>query len=239
MLEKFSEAIDLFLNNMVLIGMIALTYIPFEALIISSMGSGPSGFFSPSTSVWLLVSLLVSLVLIGAMNFALNEIKSNRPVNYLTAMQKGLQRMGPIFLAGVVSGLLIIGGLFLLIVPGIYLALRFALVMPIVAVDNPGIGEALKRSGEMMMGHKIEMFGAWVLFLVAVILVQIVVSVALAFIVPEGNFWVELAVSSIIQLMSAVMQILIFLYYWQGLQNRESAESNPDQPESEEQSMLV
>ena len=63
-------------------------------------------------------------------------------------------------LASVVSGVLILLGLVLFIVPGIYLALRFSLVK-FITIDMPGvsIGDALRKSSAMTSGAKWELLG--------------------------------------------------------------------------------
>ena len=57
------------------------------------------------------------------------------------------------FCATVASGFLILLGFIALIIPGIYLALRFSMVR-FAVLDGAGITESLHRSGRLTHGHK-------------------------------------------------------------------------------------
>ena len=81
--------------------------------------------------------------------------------------------------------ILIVIGMFLLIVPGIILALMFGLAFYILA-DNPNIGvvEALKKSKAMMYGYKLKLFLLSLCFLGLVILSALTLFIGLFWLVP-------------------------------------------------------
>ena len=71
----------------------------------------------------------------------------------------GFSQFVPAMVMSLLSTLLILGGMLLLIVPGIILSLSFAMAPYILAEDPECTGwEALKRSRRMMQGHKAELF---------------------------------------------------------------------------------
>lgn len=68
------------------------------------------------------------------------------------------------FAASVLSALIVVGGLILLIVPGVYFALRFSMVR-FAALEGAGIRGSLRRSTDLTKGVKWRLLG----FLLAVI----------------------------------------------------------------------
>ena len=68
---------------------------------------------------------------------------------HLTALIVG----GVLLVVGVVVGLV------LLIVPGLYLLTRCALVVPVIVLENRRAGESFSRSSELVSGHGWEVFG--------------------------------------------------------------------------------
>ena len=63
------------------------------------------------------------------------------------------------FVTAILSGLVICGGTLLLVIPGIILTIAYSMITYIY-IDNPEIGiiEVMKKSREMMKGHKWEFF---------------------------------------------------------------------------------
>jgi len=64
------------------------------------------------------------------------------------------KRLGAMLWASVLMGIGVGIGLFLLIVPGILLAIRWAVAIPIVMLEGLGARAAMKRSGELVEGHR-------------------------------------------------------------------------------------
>ena len=71
----------------------------------------------------------------------------------------GFKRMLPALGVGLLTGLAIIGGLILLIVPGIIAACMLYVATPSSVIEQPGVFGALRRSRELTLGHKGGVFG--------------------------------------------------------------------------------
>ncbi len=71
-----------------------------------------------------------------------------------------------VFLASVLTSVLVFAGLILLIVPGIYFAVRFSIVS-LSILDGAGIMEAFEKSTKLTDGHKWPLLGFLALILVA------------------------------------------------------------------------
>ncbi len=62
-----------------------------------------------------------------------------------------------IFGSEILIGLIVVGGLILLIVPGIYWALKYQFVTNLIVDKNMGITEAMGKSGELTKGIKLRL----------------------------------------------------------------------------------
>ena len=91
----------------------------------------------------------------------------------------------PAFKVTFLTGLFTVLWMLLLIIPGYVKALSYSQAMYILA-ENPGIGarEALKRSEEMMKGHKMELFVLMLSFLGWILLSVITFGIALIWVMP-------------------------------------------------------
>ena len=89
-------------------------------------------------------------------------------------------RFGAAFGLNLLSGIAILVGLILLIVPGLMLFTRWAVALPAMLRENLGISEALGRSSELTAGNRWKILGLalllWVPFMVAVVLVSILIG---------------------------------------------------------------
>jgi hypothetical protein len=64
------------------------------------------------------------------------------------------RRLGSLVWLSIMTGVGVAFGLFLLIVPGVLLAIRWTLAAPIVMLEGLGARDAMKRSGEIVRHHR-------------------------------------------------------------------------------------
>lgn len=74
-----------------------------------------------------------------------------------------VDRLGNFILGAIVYGLIVVGGLILLIVPGIIWSIKYQFFAYLIIDKNMGPLEAIKKSGEMTAGHKGKLFGLGIL----------------------------------------------------------------------------
>jgi len=74
--------------------------------------------------------------------------------------------LGVLVAAGVLAGVGIVLGLVLFIVPGLLLLTWWAVVIPVVVVERPGLGPAFGRSRDLVRGNAWRVFGLLILLLV-------------------------------------------------------------------------
>jgi hypothetical protein len=71
----------------------------------------------------------------------------------------------PLIVAGVLSGLGIVAGLFLLVVPGLFLLTIWAVIAPVIVVERSDVLGAFARSRELVRGFGWPVFGALIVAL--------------------------------------------------------------------------
>ncbi len=112
-------------------------------------------------------------------------------------------------LVSILYGLAVLGGFILLIIPGIYVALRYCFA-PILIIDKKmGVGEAFDKSKEMTDGKKWQMIGFFVVSIIFVLagLIALGVGIVVTFIMYE----------------------LAFVHLYRGLLNESDAEERVEQ----------
>lgn len=87
----------------------------------------------------------------------------DRPTSIGRSFQVALRLLPGLLGAVLLGGLFTTIGLILLVIPGIYLAVRFALVAPVVVVERRGGPTALNRSGKLVHGSGWKIFGLFLL----------------------------------------------------------------------------
>jgi Membrane domain of glycerophosphoryl diester phosphodiesterase len=123
----------------------------------SSYKESPS---AAETAVPTLVSLLVVAPLInGTCIHALREVAGGSPLSSRRAITAGFEEFAPIFVAIVLAAVGIALGLLALIVPGVYLAVRWFFVPQTVVLERARGPEALRRSAELVQGRWWRTFG--------------------------------------------------------------------------------
>ena len=135
-----------------------------------------------STSWWALgvsgllagvVGLLLYQVLTGAITRAIAAEVAGEEVGVDQSYRFGFARLGSILVVSILVGLATLGGLILLIIPGIYIGVRLAVSIEALVVEGRKGTEAMRRSWDLVGGH---WWHAFATLLVAGILVGLVTS---------------------------------------------------------------
>jgi Uncharacterised protein family (UPF0259) len=109
----------------------------------------------PSIVSFLVVAPLVTATCI----YALHAVAEGRKPSAWRAITAGLEAFAPIFFAIVLAAVGIALGLAVLIVPGVYLAVRWFFVPQAVVIENARGPEALRKSGALVTGSWWRTFG--------------------------------------------------------------------------------
>jgi len=151
------------------------------------------------TWVGVILGLVVSIVgafwVQGALTEAVADIRDGKPdLSMGETFSRVQPRLGAIIVAGLLAGLGIAIGLLLLIVPGLVLLTWWAVLIPVVVLEQRSAGEAFSRSRELVRGFGWNVFGIIVLTFLILIGVGIVLSIVLS---PVAD-WLQGFLSNII-----------------------------------------
>ena len=160
-------------------------------------------------------------IYIGAMVFALFEIKSGRPVTYRQAMAVGFQKWGSLFAARFVAGFFMLLGLLALVIPGLVLAVRYNFLDEAVIIEGKGTTASRLRSIELTSGWRWQIFGSACLLFVAFIILNSAVYVPVGLFDVLDCAPVGIILDCLVDIPYAVIQIVMFLFYWDAVQKRQ------------------
>jgi hypothetical protein len=182
----------------------AAVVVPVE-LIVSGLGLGElSGGYPPTgTGAQLGVSiaegyLLVNPLIIAMVIHALLAVADGRRPRPGAAITSGLEAFRPIFVAVLIGAAGVILGFLALIIPGIWLGVRWYFAPQAVVVDGRRNVGALERSAELVTGSWWRVFGV-------VIFAAIAVGIAGTVIAVPFNVWANAADSSAIWLVGQMV----------------------------------
>lgn len=154
--------------------------VPYELIVLAATGRNPFDTHHSVQTV-VLLALLDSLVVGGLISalyvHALRMMGEAGEVRIGQVVAQGLRVLPTVVAAQIIATLGIGIGL-LLIIPGILLAIRWAVVAQAAAIENDNWVEALKRSGELTAGNYLHVLG--VLFasgVIAVALTNIAIAI--------------------------------------------------------------
>jgi hypothetical protein len=172
-----------------------------------------TSFWAVSTASLLtaIIGLLLYQVLTGAITRAVAVELVGEDPSVEQSYRFGFVRLGSILLVSILVGLATVGGLILLIIPGIYIGVRLAMSPQALVVEGRRGTEAMGRSWALVGGHWWHAFGT---LLVAILLTGVVNAVITA---PfRGGGWfvqaIGAAVATVLTLpYGALVGVLLYL----------------------------
>ena len=169
-------------NFALLLGITAVAYVPLYSLmlLISSSISGDMGF--GAGQLWAIVSQVLFIIFwasialpisVGAATYAISERYMGHEVTASHALTRALKQIWTMSVAQVSAGLRITIGFILLIVPGILWSLSYMLIVPAIMVEGLKAGPSLKRSWDLVKGHRGKVFAVMLVINLLVILTSL------------------------------------------------------------------
>ncbi|MEX1052023.1 MAG: hypothetical protein WEC83_01385 [Patescibacteria group bacterium] len=177
---------------------------------IVSVLSAPGFFFNPAATVSILIGIISFLLLIlmspGLTSMALLSVRGKKPTlaelpdkAYLSLKMLGLF---------IIYGLMVALGTAALIIPGIYLAIRYWPAQYILVENgNIGVFEALIRSQKLTKGKILTLLGVLVVFIVIFIVPTIIPDILFNTDLAESSVWRLIIASLISTLLYAFMTV--------------------------------
>jgi Membrane domain of glycerophosphoryl diester phosphodiesterase len=139
------------------------------------------GLFQRSPYLAALVGFIGTTLVQGALvEVVEDEHRGHSPRGLLEVYRSSGARLGSMLWVSVLMGIGVALGLLLLIVPGILLAIRWAVATPVVMLEGVGARAAMRRSQELVQGHRMDVFrvlmNIWVRTGIAWILCTLVIG---------------------------------------------------------------
>lgn len=228
MLNTIKEAIKLLISNFILFSQIVLTvWLPGSILIVflhyhvfANINEGDEiRSFVMELRISNLIEFAFSPLYGGALIYALSKIKQGLAVSYGESMSHSSRRSFRLFATRLSTGLIIFLGWIALIVPGIILGLRFALIDEIVVLERSNGANARKLSAKLTKGKKTKILGTIIVAIIGLTIFNLVISwflhLPLTLIGQNTNFLLDVVAQCLANIFSSIIYIIFFLFYWQ------------------------
>ena len=161
------------------IGISAIPQTLVLAINVISLLLGNNAASRAFTGLGLGLGLLIGLVVIivsvfaffisqGATILAVKDLYLGRSTSILESLRRTRGEIGSIIGVGVLMGLVVTFGLFLLVFPGIFIACRLFVSVPVMLTESRGVRDSMSRSWDLTQGAAGRAFVIFVLYLVIV-----------------------------------------------------------------------
>jgi hypothetical protein len=172
---------------------------PYELIVLAVTGTSPFGQQRGSVSTALVLSL-IDFVVVGPLIsafyiYAVRGIDRGQPVAPREVVTRGLRVLPTVAAAEIVATIGIGIGFVLLIIPGVILLLRWAVVAQAAALDSENWVEALRRSAELTRGNYLHVLG---LVLVTGLIEVVLLDLGFAAAGSHAGAW-EVAVGIVVE----------------------------------------
>jgi Membrane domain of glycerophosphoryl diester phosphodiesterase len=136
----------------------------------------------PAILIGLAVFVLGLVLQAGLFYGAAKDLQDGERVTLGELVSIGFKRFLPLIGLYILMAIALWIGMILLIVPGVFLALRWSVAGPAVAVEGKGVFAAMKRSAVLTKGHR------WTLFLLGLIVFAVLVVIEVCIFSLMGGF---------------------------------------------------
>jgi hypothetical protein len=173
------------------------------ALLLTWVGAILAAFISLVALFWLQAALVK----------AVEDIRDGRAdLSLGETFEAARPHLAAVIVAGILAALGIVIGLILLIVPGLILLTIWAVIIPVIVLENKSAGESFGRSRELVRGYGWGVFGVIVLTVLLLIGFQIVLSLILS---PLAD-WLQGFISNIVSgtLTAPFIAVVLTLLYF-------------------------
>jgi len=122
-------------------------------MISGATVSGSIALALVSSLIMFVIYFVASMMTQGATMIAVSQVQLGQPTSISEAFGGIRARVGELIILSLNVGIRVMFGLILLLVPGVYLALRYSLAMPVSVLEQKGISASIERSGDLTRGH--------------------------------------------------------------------------------------
>jgi hypothetical protein len=222
------ETLGLLLAHLDLFTRIALTvWLPavvaanYQNFFAAAERGAPRGL-----AVVLATEVVLGPLVAAATIAALARLTHGLPARYWEVMADGLAAWPRLFAVRLVNGLIIAAGILALLVPGLILLVRYALVDPVAVLEAAGPAEARRRSLALTAGQRWDIALTGGALFVLVWMASLAVSSVIQAVPELNHFVVRVLVDCAFAVAQTIFTIALFLFY----QRSPSAPARPGPP---------
>jgi hypothetical protein len=161
----------------------------------------------------LVVDLVLGQVVTITLIYGTVQSLRGNKVGITEALSQGLGRLPAALGVALLSGLGIVIGLFLLVIPGLYLATLWAVAVPVVVIERAGVGGSFSRSSELTDGRRWRVFGALLVMGIITVVTTSIVNAATGGASGEGQTPVVVLQWAVAAITQAFMSTLSGVLY--------------------------
>jgi Protein of unknown function (DUF2510) len=229
--ELIGTTVDLYFGVPILfLALAAVVVVPWEFVVLLVTGAGPLDLGHKGFVTNQLISLphyFIVVPLISALHIhAVSEVGRGRRPRLLSTFRQSLPTLPAVVLATGVSGVATSIGYLALVVPGVLLTARWAVVAQTAALDGGGWTDAIRRSTDLTDGERWHAF--W-LIVVAGSITSVLWLAAWHLIGHETTTVGSFAVGTALQIVMRSFEALVLALLYFDLKGRQSiVEVEPD-----------
>ena len=154
---------------------------------------------------------VMSILATGAVTYAVVQQLRGRPCGMGEALSVGAARFFPVIGVGLLTMLAVVGGLILLIIPGLIVSLMLLVATPVAIIERPGVVASLKRSSELTKGVKGQLFVMLLLIGFVGGIIGFVVGMVLQGSAPNTSWIVLGALHVLVQSFGVVLPAVVYV----------------------------
>lgn len=150
-----------------------------EATLTAAEGGVPPQFDPGSIGTGLgafLIYMVLASILQSALVRATIEDLNGKQPTFSDSISRAIAVLLPIIGLSILVYLGLMIGFMLLVIPGIYLMLRWSVAIPVLVQERRGVLDSMSRSATLTKGNRWRILGLIVIFYVALIVLQLAVT---------------------------------------------------------------
>jgi hypothetical protein len=220
--DVFSKAFRVFGRHIIAFFLIAvLANLPAYLVRLAVLRLATPGPIVPFTTTGYLatpVTMICWAIANGAMTYGVVQDLRGRTMSMVQAGAIAVRRFLPLIGIAVLVSLLFWLGIVLLIVPGLIAYSMYYVAAPICVAEQASIGTSLSRSIFLTKGHRLQIFGAFVLIWIVWLIANIAITaavIALAGPVTTALRAVQVISFVVPAFLGAFNAVLVGVFYYQ------------------------
>ena len=179
------------------------------ALVSVETGAPPPPMFDGTAVFGGLILFVIYMVLASILQAALvrvtiEDLNGQQPT-FGDALSRGIAVLLPIIGLSILMYLGIAIGFMLIIIPGIYLLVRWSAAIPALVQERRGILESMKRSAELTKGSRWRILGLIVIVYIVLIVIQMVLGLLIIAVTGLAGSIVGALLAALVSAVAAVL----------------------------------